>query len=106
MCGNWIEITALCEAFSKHEVQALLQLVCLYIEETSAEKFFVKSREMEYSDMEWQFYRGLEPSQTCSVPPPGAMLGRYKISLMSSYLELGHVCATWKGHDEEAEEYI
>ena len=35
-----------------------------------------------------------EPPQTCSAPPPGTTLGRYKISLMSSYLELGHVRAT------------
>ena len=41
------------------------------------------------------------PPQTCSATPPGIMLGRYKISLMSSYLELGHTCATckarWRG---------
>ena len=36
----------------------------------------------------------LQPPQTCSAPPPGTMLGRYKISLMSSYLELGHARAT------------
>ena len=36
------------------------------------------------------------PPQTCSATPPGIMLGRYKISLMSSYLELGHTCATCK----------
>ena len=39
---------------------------------------------------------GLESPQTCSVPPPGTMLGQYKISLISSYLELGHARATWK----------
>ena len=48
---------------------------------------------------QWRFYGGggggggLEPPQTCSAPPPGTMLGRYKISLMSSHLELGHVRA-------------
>jgi len=34
------------------------------------------------------------------------MLGRYKISLMSSYLELGHMTVLREMHDEEAEEYI
>ena len=34
------------------------------------------------------------PPQTCSAPPPGTVLGRYKISLMSSYLELGYARAT------------
>ena len=37
---------------------------------------------------------GAGAPQTCSAPPPGTILGRYKISLMSSYLELGHACAT------------
>ena len=36
----------------------------------------------------------LEPPQTRSAPPPGTVLGRYKVSLMSSYLELGHTHAT------------
>ena len=70
----------------------------------------VKKNDYQNKDMlynariqQWQFYRGvegggglLEPPKTCSVPPIRNVLGQYKISLMSSYLELGHARATWK----------
>ena len=53
------------------------------------------------------FTRGLAPSpQTCSARLPGTMLGGYKISLMSSYLELGHTRATWKAQWRGRRVYI
>ena len=36
----------------------------------------------------------LEPPQTCSAPPPGTTLGRYKISVIN--VLVGHARATWK----------
>ena len=69
-------------------------------------KFIMQAPRHVSTYSQWWVLWGAEPSQTCSAPPPGTMLGWYKISLMSSYLELGHARATWKARWRGRRVYI